>query len=52
VGDPLLREEASAIIGASPGAIGTAVAQQNLRDYMAEFREFFVRVVTVLPRQA
>jgi chromate reductase len=83
----------SAIIGASPGAIGTAVAQQSLRgvlsfcnspqmnaieayiqfrpglftdsgevtdetvarflrDYMAEFREFIMRVLTVLPREA
>jgi chromate reductase len=81
----------SAVIGASPGSIGTAVAQQNLkgvlsfcnspqmnaieayiqfkpglftdtgevtdpnvaqflRDYMEEFREFIVRVLTVLPR--
>ncbi|MGZ4609264.1 MAG: NADPH-dependent FMN reductase [Actinomycetes bacterium] len=80
----------SAVIGASPGAIGTAVAQQNLksvlgfcnspqmnaveayiqvrpglftpsgevtddsmatflRDFMTEFREFIIRVLTVLP---
>ena len=80
----------SAVIGASPGAIGTAVAQQNLksvlgfcnspqmnaveayiqfkprlftpsgevtddsiaaflRDFMAEFREFIIRVLAVLP---
>jgi len=82
----------SAVIGASPGAIGTAIAQQNLRsvlgfcnspqmnapeayiqfkpgmisddgevmvestedflrNYMAEFHAFIVRVLTVLPRQ-
>jgi chromate reductase, NAD(P)H dehydrogenase (quinone) len=81
----------SAVVGASPGKIGTAVAQQNLRsilsfcnspqmgaveayiqftpglitgdgevtdetterflrDYMNEFRDFIVRVLTVLPR--
>jgi chromate reductase len=81
----------SAVIGASPGKIGTAVAQQNLRsilsfcnspqmnapeayiqflpglitedgevtdetteqflrDFMAEFGQFIVRVLTVLPR--
>jgi chromate reductase len=81
----------SAVIGASPGKIGTAVAQQNLRsilsfcnspqmgapeayiqmtpgligedgevsdeateqflrDYMAEFEQFIIRVLTVLPR--
>jgi chromate reductase len=81
----------SAVIGASPGAIGTAVAQlslrgvlgfcnspqmndveayiqfkpglfsddgevtdeataQFLRDYMQEFKEFIIRVLTVLPR--
>jgi len=83
----------SAVIGASVGSIGTAVAQQSLRsvlsfcnspqmnspeayihfkaglitetgevtdastekflrDYMAELRDFVVRVLTVLPRQA
>jgi chromate reductase len=83
----------SAVIGASPGAIGTAVAQQSLRsvlsfcnspqmnspeayiqfkpglftddgevtdettasflsDFMREFQQFIVRVLTVLPRQA
>jgi chromate reductase len=83
----------SAVIGTSPGAIGTAVAQQQLRsvlsfcnspqmsapeayiqfheglvtpegevtdnstreflrNYMAEFHAFVVRVLTVLPRQA
>lgn len=83
----------SAVIGASPGAIGTAVAQQHLRsvlsfcnspqmnapeayiqftpglitdegevtvasteeflrNYMAEFRAFISRVLTVLPREA
>ena len=82
----------SAVIGASPGALGTAVAQQSLRsvlsfcsspqmnapeayihftpglitdtgdvtnestarflrDYMAEFHAFIIRVVTVLPRE-
>ena len=81
----------SAVIGASPGKIGTAVAQQNLRsilsfcqapqmnapeayiqftpglitpdgevtdqtteqflrDFMTEFGQFIVRVLTVLPR--
>lgn len=81
----------SAVIGASPGKIGTAVAQQNLRsilsfcdspqmgapeayiqftpgliaedgevtdatteqflrDYMSEFRDFVIRVLTVVPR--
>lgn len=79
------------MIGASPGKIGTAVAQQNLRsilsfcdspqmgvpeayiqftpgliaedgevtdatteqflrDYMSEFRDFVIRVLTVVPR--
>ena len=83
----------SAVIGTSPGAIGTAVAQQHLRsvlgfcnspqmnapeayiqfkpglitdegevtiestaeflkDYMAEFHQFIVRVYTALPRDA
>ena len=83
----------SAMIGASPGKIGTAVAQQNLRsilsfcnspqmntveayiqftpglitddgevtdetteqflrDYLSEFEQFIVRVLTVLPRSA
>jgi chromate reductase len=82
----------SAVIGASPGKIGTAVAQQNLRsilsfcnspqmnsveayiqftpglitdsgevtddgmakflqDFLDEFRDFIIRVLTVLPRQ-
>ena len=57
-----LSHKPSATIGASPGSIGTAVAQQHLesilsfcnspRDYMEEFREFIVRVLTVLPRQS
>jgi hypothetical protein len=38
----------SAVIGTSPGKIGTAVAQQHLR--MAEFHGFIARVYTVLPR--
>ena len=83
----------SAVIGASPGKIGTAVAQQNLRsilcfcnspqmgapeayiqftpglinddgevndettehflrDFMDQFQDFIVRVLTVLPRQS
>ena len=91
-GDNSFARKPSAIIGASIGAIGTAVAQQNLRsvlsfcnspqmnsmeayiqfkpgvftdsgeitdenttqflrDYMAEFRQFIVQVLTVLPRQ-
>ena len=84
--------KASAVIGTSPGAIGTAVAQQHLRsllsfcnspqmnapeayiqfkpglidtegnvsaqttetflrDFMAEFHAFIVRVLTVVPRE-
>lgn len=91
-GDNSFARKPSAIIGASIGAIGTAVAQQNLRsvlsfcnspqmnsveayiqfkpgvftdsgevtdestaqflrDFMEEFRQFIVRVLTVLPRQ-
>jgi chromate reductase len=83
----------SAMIGASPGSIGTAIAQQNLRsvlsfcnspqmnvveayiqfkpglftddgevtdtnvakflsDYLAEYRNFIERVLSVLPREA
>jgi chromate reductase, NAD(P)H dehydrogenase (quinone) len=91
-GDNSFARKPSATIGASIGAIGTAVAQQNLRsvlsfcnspqmnsveayiqfkpgvftdsgevtdestaqflkDFMEEFRQFIVRVLTVLPRQ-
>jgi chromate reductase, NAD(P)H dehydrogenase (quinone) len=91
-GDNSFSRKPSATIGASIGAIGTAVAQQNLRsvlsfcnspqmnsveayiqfkpgvftdsgevtdegtaqflrDFMEEFRQFIVRVLTVLPRQ-
>ena len=54
----------SGVIGTSPGAIGTAVAQQSLRgvldeatqeflrNYMTELHAFIVRVLTVLPRNA
>lgn len=89
-GDNSFTHKPSAVIGASPGAIGTAVAQQSLRsvlsycnspqmnapeayirfspeifagdgevmdsgteeflrDFMAEFRDHIVRVLTVLP---
>jgi chromate reductase len=89
-GQNSFRHKPSAVIGASVGAIGTAVAQQNLRsvlsfcnspqmnapeayiqfkpglftesgevtddntaqflrDYMTEFHEFIMRVLTVLP---
>ena len=91
-GDNSFTRKPSAVIGASPGSIGTAVAQQSLRsvlsfcnspqmnsmeayiqfkpgvftdagevtdenlaqflrDFMEEFRQFIVRVLTVLPRQ-
>lgn len=90
-GQNSFRRKPSAVIGTSPGAIGTAVAQQHLRsllcycnsplmnsleayiqfkpnlvaddgqvtdgkvaeflrNYMSEFRDFIVRVLTVLPR--
>lgn len=91
-GDNSLSRRPSAVIGASVGALGTAVAQQNLRSvlsfcnspqmnapeayihmtpglitpegdvtvesteqflraFMEEFREFIVRVLTVVPKQ-
>jgi chromate reductase len=91
-GQNSFRRKPSAVIGTSPGAIGTAVAQQHLRgllsfcnspqmnapeayiqfkqglidadgdvtdaktaeflrNYMNEFRDFIVRVLTVLPRE-
>jgi chromate reductase len=92
-GENAFKRKPSAVIGTSPGAIGTAVAQQHLRsllcycnsplmnameayiqftpnlvaddgqvtnektaeflrNYMAEFRDFIERVLTVLPRAA
>jgi chromate reductase len=42
----------SAVIGTSPGAIGTAVAQQSLRTYMQEFHDFIARVLFAVPRDA
>lgn len=92
-GQNAFRRKPSAVIGCSPGAIGTAIAQQHLRgvlgfcnspqmnapeayiqakagffaadgsvsdeksseflrSYMSEFRDFIVRVLTVLPRSA
>ncbi len=92
-GENSFRHIPAAVIGASPGSIGTAVAQQSLRsvlsfcnarqmtspeayiryspevfrddgevlddslvtvlkDYMEEFRDHVVRVLTVLPRPA
>ena len=92
-GQNSFARKASAVIGTSPGPIGTAVAQQSLRgvlcfcnsplmntveayiqftpglitaegavtnestekflrNYMAEFRAFIARVLTVLPREA
>ena len=92
-GQNAFKRKPSAVIGTSPGAIGTAVAQQHLRsllcycnsplmnameayiqftpnlvtddgqvtnekmaeflrNYMAEFRDFIERVLTVLPRAA
>jgi chromate reductase len=92
-GSNSFAQKPSAVIGASPGSIGTAIAQQNLRsvlsfcnspqmnvveayiqfkpglftddgevtdenvakflsDYMAEYRNFIERVLSVLPREA
>jgi chromate reductase len=92
-GSNSFAQKPSAVIGASPGSIGTAIAQQNLRsvlsfcnspqmnaveayiqfkpglftddgevtdtnvakflsDYMAEYRTFIERVLSVLPREA
>jgi chromate reductase, NAD(P)H dehydrogenase (quinone) len=92
-GQNSFARKASAVIGTSPGSIGTAVAQQSLRgvlcfcnsplmntveayiqftpglitaegevtnestekflrNYMAEFKAFIARVLTVLPREA
>src|SRR5262245_9255808 len=92
-GQNSFTRKASAVIGTSPGSIGTAVAQQSLRGvlcfcnsplmnnveayiqfkpgllsedgqvsddvtadflltYLKEFRDFIVRVLTVLPRQS
>jgi chromate reductase len=92
-GQNAFTRKPSAVIGTSPGAIGTAIAQQQLRsvlsfcnspqmnapeayiqftpglitdegevtnastaeflrNYMAEFHRFIVRVYTVLPRNA